>query len=151
MKLIITLTMLSVLLYSPVQQNAIKRRYKMEFEEKIKSQNSVITFEKEIYRRKLPDGKIVKGKIEYSDQTILVIDKETSLQMEFFEREMKNDTIYFKTKDLKEVESKNKKGVTPSKTETQVDHVVPKSKGGSGTPNNGQVLCRDCNIKKSNN
>lgn len=151
MKLIITLTMLSVLLYSPVQQNAIKRRYKMEFEEKFKSQNSVITFEKEIYRRKLPDGKIVKGKIEYSDQTILVIDKETSLQMEFFEREMKNDTIYFKTKDLKEVESKNKKGVTPSKTETQVDHVVPKSKGGSGTPNNGQVLCRDCNIKKSNN
>lgn len=47
--------------------------------------------------------------------------------------------------------TQSKKGVTPSKTETQVDHVVPKSKGGSGTPNNGQVLCRDCNIKKSNN
>ena len=151
MKLIITLTVLSVFLYFPIKQNALEGKYKMEFEEKFKSQNSIITFEKEIYRRKLPDGKIVKGKIEYSDQTILVIDKETSLQMEFFEREMKNDTIYFKTKDLKEVESKNKKGVTPSKTETQVDHVVPKSKGGSGTPNNGQVLCRDCNIKKSNN
>jgi RHS repeat-associated protein len=47
--------------------------------------------------------------------------------------------------------TQSKKGVTPAKTETNVDHVVPKSKGGSGTPDNGQVLCRDCNIKKSNN
>jgi hypothetical protein len=43
----------------------------------------------------------------------------------------------------------HKKGVTPAKNETQVDHVVPKAKGGTGDPGNGQVLCRDCNIKKS--
>jgi 5-methylcytosine-specific restriction endonuclease McrA len=43
----------------------------------------------------------------------------------------------------------HQKGVTPPKNETQIDHVVPKSKGGPGTPDNGQVLCRDCNIKKS--
>jgi RHS repeat-associated protein len=42
----------------------------------------------------------------------------------------------------------SKKGVTPSKTETQVDHVKRKSEGGSGTPNNGQVLCRGCNLEK---
>ena len=45
---------------------------------------------------------------------------------------------------------KSEKGVTPSKKETQVDHVHPKSKGGDGSPSNGQVLCRGCNGKKSN-
>jgi hypothetical protein len=47
--------------------------------------------------------------------------------------------------------TQSKRGVTPAKNETNIDHVIPKSKGGSGTPANGQVLCRDCNIKKSNN
>jgi RHS repeat-associated protein len=46
---------------------------------------------------------------------------------------------------------KSKRGVTPPKTDRQVDHKKAKSKGGSGTAENGQVLCRDCNIKKSNN
>ena len=43
----------------------------------------------------------------------------------------------------------SKKGVTPPTTDTQVDHKKAKSKGGKGTPDNGQVLCRGCNIKKS--
>ena len=42
----------------------------------------------------------------------------------------------------------HKKGITPPTNETQVDHVVPKAKGGKGEPENGQVLCRDCNLKK---
>jgi RHS repeat-associated protein len=46
---------------------------------------------------------------------------------------------------------KSKSGITPPKNETQVDHKYPKSKGGKGIPENGQVLCRDCNRKKSNN
>lgn len=45
---------------------------------------------------------------------------------------------------------KSKRGVVPPKNETQVDHIDPQSLGGGGVPTNGQILCRDCNIKKSN-
>jgi RHS repeat-associated protein len=47
--------------------------------------------------------------------------------------------------------AKSEKGVKPPKNEAQVDHKIPKSKGGSGTPANGQVLCRDCNRQKWDN
>jgi RHS repeat-associated protein len=42
----------------------------------------------------------------------------------------------------------HQKGVTPPSNETHVDHVKARSKGGAGVPPNGQVLCRDCNLKK---
>ncbi|MGV9310532.1 RHS repeat-associated core domain-containing protein [Nonomuraea sp. NPDC003727] len=45
---------------------------------------------------------------------------------------------------------KSSTGVTPPKNESQIDHKHPKSKNGSGTPENGQVLCRVCNRNKSN-
>lgn len=45
---------------------------------------------------------------------------------------------------------KSEKGVSPPGNETQVDHIDPKSEGGDGAKPNGQVLCRDCNTKKSN-
>lgn len=34
--------------------------------------------------------------------------------------------------------------------EMQADHIVPWSKGGRTVPENCQMLCRDCNLKKSN-
>jgi RHS repeat-associated protein len=42
----------------------------------------------------------------------------------------------------------SKKGVTPPGNETNVDHKKRKSEGGRGNPDNGQVLCRDCNLDK---
>jgi 5-methylcytosine-specific restriction endonuclease McrA len=39
-------------------------------------------------------------------------------------------------------------GETPPDNEAHVDHIDPISNGGSGTPNNGRVLCRSCNLKK---
>lgn len=44
---------------------------------------------------------------------------------------------------------KHVKGTTPPSNEAHVDHVIPKAQGGKGDPSNGQVLCRDCNIEKS--
>jgi RHS repeat-associated protein len=42
----------------------------------------------------------------------------------------------------------SKSGVTPPGNETHVDHIDPMSKGGDGSPSNGQVLCRTCNLEK---
>jgi RHS repeat-associated protein len=39
----------------------------------------------------------------------------------------------------------------PSPKEWQIDHIIAKSNGGSGTPDNGQVLCRKCNRTKWDN
>lgn len=46
--------------------------------------------------------------------------------------------------------SKREKGSKVADTETQVDHIYPKDKGGNGDPSNGQVLCQSCNNTKSN-
>ncbi|HYO58479.1 HNH endonuclease signature motif containing protein [Archangium sp.] len=44
---------------------------------------------------------------------------------------------------------KHEKGVTPPSNETHVDHKIPSAKGGPSEVDNAQVLCRDCNLKKS--
>ncbi|WP_394359156.1 HNH endonuclease [Chryseobacterium piperi] len=43
---------------------------------------------------------------------------------------------------------RSQRGVVPPQNEAQVDHIIRKREGGSGTPNNGQVLCRKCNLDK---
>jgi RHS repeat-associated protein len=42
------------------------------------------------------------------------------------------------------------RGVTPPKNERHRDHIEPKSQGGSGTPGNGRITCRECNLRDGN-
>ena len=44
---------------------------------------------------------------------------------------------------------RSQRGVAPPGNERQRDHIVPRSQGGDGDPSNGQILCRDCNLEKS--
>jgi membrane protease subunit (stomatin/prohibitin family) len=46
---------------------------------------------------------------------------------------------------------KSQKGVRPPANERQHDHKIPVSKGGTRDPSNGQILCRECNLEKSDN
>jgi RHS repeat-associated protein len=43
---------------------------------------------------------------------------------------------------------RHESGVTPPGNERHRDHIIPRSRGGDGTPENGQILCRDCNLRK---
>ncbi|WP_208609296.1 RHS repeat-associated core domain-containing protein, partial [Pseudovibrio denitrificans] len=42
----------------------------------------------------------------------------------------------------------SQKGVTPPDNEKHRDHIIAKSQGGDGTLENGQILCRKCNLNK---
>ncbi len=46
---------------------------------------------------------------------------------------------------------KSQKGVTPPKNEATLDHVIPRSRGGSNDPANLKPACRKCNGEKSDN
>jgi RHS repeat-associated protein len=41
---------------------------------------------------------------------------------------------------------KHETGKTPPANEAHVDHIIRKREGGRGNPDNGQVLCRQCNV-----
>ena len=45
---------------------------------------------------------------------------------------------------------KHKCNLCGSKDRLEFDHIIPVSKGGKSTADNLQILCKSCNIKKSN-
>ncbi len=44
---------------------------------------------------------------------------------------------------------KHEKNVTPPTNEAHTDHKVPRARGGKADLDNGQILCRECNLEKS--
>lgn len=98
MKYILIFTALYSILFQP-QEEKIVGKYKMEYEQEFKSQNGTIDFDGTIFKRKRLDGKKTKGIIDYQKNFVYLNDK-SNLQVIFAKREIKQDTIYFRTKDL---------------------------------------------------
>ncbi len=87
--------------FLPQKQN-ILGKYKMEYEEKYNSENCIINFKDNTYKKKTISGTTTKGTIEYQQYFIILKDKKSPLQVEFFKKDIAKDTIYFRTKDVNE-------------------------------------------------
>lgn len=92
-------TILVYLVHLP-QEERLNGKYIMQYEEKYISENCIITFTDSGYKRRLSSGKTIKGKVEYTNFEIILRDKNTNLKMSFLKQEIKNDTIYFGTKNI---------------------------------------------------
>lgn len=97
------LMIVSLLVFSTlfqIQEVKMKGKYKMEYDYSYGSQNGIINFDNDTYKRKQEDGKKVKGNVDYQKYFILLNDKDSNLQVKFPKREIGNDTIFFRTIDL---------------------------------------------------
>ncbi len=93
----------------------------------------------------LPSGEVLAG-TSRSGKAFTKKQKQTVKQKN---AEAYGGTTHCENCDVETVPGKkHEKGVTPPRNETQVDHKIPKAKGGPGEMDNAQVLCRDCNLKK---
>lgn len=99
MKYLLILTSIAFSVLVQPQEEKMMGKYKMEYEQEFASQNGTIIFEGTTFKRQQLDKKKVKGNIDYQKHFIFLNDK-SNLQVIFAKREMKNDTIYFRTKNL---------------------------------------------------
>ena len=99
MKLMYAFTLIVSFIFFQSQER-LKGKYIMQYEEKHAAENCIIIFNDSVYKRRLPNGKIIKGKVEYTNFDIILRDKKTNLKMSFLKEEIQNDTIYFGTKAL---------------------------------------------------
>lgn len=100
MKLLVILTSIACSFLIQPQEEKMFGKYKMEYDQDYASLNGTITFDGVTFKRNQLDGKKVKGDVDYQKNFIFLNEKKSHLQVIFAKREMKNDTIYFRTKDL---------------------------------------------------
>lgn len=83
--------------FSTLQQSNLEGRYKIFFENEYHSQNGVISFNIDSYKRTLTNKKNISGTIEYKKNKVILNDENSSLQMELSKSEIDKDTISFRT------------------------------------------------------
>lgn len=101
-----SLAILIIFLFFNSNQEKLYGKFKIEYEDRFKSQNGIVIFKGSIYERHLKNGKVVKGKIKYKKFSIELEDVGTNLEMDFYKGDIDKDTIFFSTRDL------NNKAVT---------------------------------------
>jgi len=98
-----SLIFISILSFFFIQQQPqLNGKYRMEYEEDYTSQNCTIEFKNNFYKRKLSNGKIVKGAVVYQDFIVQLKDNTSNLQMDFLKQDIQKDTIFFRTKNVNE-------------------------------------------------
>jgi len=98
--LFITLITSSVLFQT--HDKKMTGKYKMEYDYSYGLLNGTINFDDDTYVRVQLNGKKINGDVDYKQYFIFLNDKKSNLQVKFPRREMGNDTIFFRTIDLKD-------------------------------------------------
>jgi hypothetical protein len=77
------------------QQKVLKGKYRMVFEKEFSSQNGLITFEKNTYNRRIANGKLIKGTVEYGKNSVVLKDENNVYQIEVSEKTIGNNEVQF--------------------------------------------------------
>ena len=84
------------------QEKYLEGKYSILFEEKYNNQNGIIHFNKKSYERKLLNEKKVSGIIDNQKFRIVLKDKDTPYEIIILKSSLSNDTIPFRTIDVRD-------------------------------------------------
>ena len=84
------------------QEKYLEGKYSILFEEKYNNQNGIIHFNKKSYERKLLNEKKVSGIIDNQKFRIVLKDKDTPYEIIIVKSSLSNDTIPFRTIDVRD-------------------------------------------------
>jgi hypothetical protein len=92
------------------QQKVLKGKYRMVFEKEFSSQNGLITFEKNTYNRRIANGKLIKGTVEYGKNSVVLKDENNVYQIEVSEKTIGNNEVQFRTIEVGKVTDAKTRG-----------------------------------------
>lgn len=84
------------------QEKYLEGKYSILFEEKYNNQNGIIHFNKKSYERKLLNKKKISGIIDNQKFRIVLKDKDTPYEIIIVKSSLSNDTIPFRTIDVRD-------------------------------------------------